>query len=91
MNIIASENGQGVYMIPKESLSGVGYGDYFWYAESGQLWLFGGASGNGSACGLAYASSDAAWTRASAHSSARLAYYGPLNKVSAARFKELAA
>lgn len=91
MNIIASENGQGVYMIPKESLSGVGYGDYFWYSESGQLWLFGGSSYSGSNGGLACADSSNAWTSAYANYSARLAYYGPLNKVSAARFKELAA
>lgn len=91
MNIIASENGQGVYMIPKQSLSGVSYGDYFSYAEAGQLWRFGGASDAGSDCGLAYAYSNFAWTTSYSNSSARLAYYGSLNKVSATQFKALAA
>lgn len=91
MNIIASENGQGVYMIPKQSLSGVSYGDNFWYAADGQLWVFGGSSLYGSACGLASAYSLSAWTSSYAGSSARLAYYGSLNKVSATQFKALAA
>jgi hypothetical protein len=89
MNIIESQQGQGVYMIPKQSLSGVSYGDGFWYAASGQLWLFGGPSGNGSYCGLAYADSNSAWAGSSASGSARLAYYGSLNKVSATKMKEL--
>lgn len=91
MNIIASKEGQGVYMIPKQSLSGVSYGDNFWYAAEGQLWLFGGTSGNGAYCGLASAASNSAWSYSYASSSARLAYYGSLNKVSANRLKELAA
>ena len=91
MNIIASENGQGVYMIPKQSLSGVSYGDYFSYAEAGQLLLFGGGSRYGAYCGLAFANSDFAWTYSGSYYSARLAYYGSLNKVSATQFKALAA
>ena len=91
MNIIASEKWQGVYMIPKQSLSGISYGDYFSYAEAGQLWLFGGYSLNGSGCGLAASYSNAAWADSNANYSARLAYYGSLNKVSATRFKALAA
>lgn len=91
MNIIASKNGQGVYMIPKQSLSGVSYGDNFWYAAEGQLWVFGGRSASGSACGLAFARSYNAWSASYADSSARLAYYGSLNKVSATQFKALAA
>ena len=90
MNIIASEKGQGVYMIPKQSISGVSYGDNFSYAEVGQLWLFGGNSYAGSNCGLAYSSSNDAWTNSSASYSARLAYYGPLNRVTTSRFKQLA-
>lgn len=90
MNIIASEKWQGVYMIPKQFISGISYGDYFSYAEAGQLWLFGGASNNASSCGLAYAYSGTAWTTSDASFSARLAYYGSLNKVSATRFKALA-
>ena len=91
MNIIASENGQGVYMIPKQSLSGVSYGDYFSYAGAGQLWLFGGYSAYGANCGLAYANSYYAWADAYSSISARLAYYGSINKVSATQFKALAA
>lgn len=90
MNIIASEKGQGVYMIPKQSLSGVSYGDYFSYGESGQLWLFGGYSAIASMCGLASAASNYAWARSNASCSARLAYYGPLNRVTTSRFKQLA-
>lgn len=90
MNIIASDNGQGVYMIPKQSISGISYGDDFTYDAAGQLWLFGGASYNASACGLAYAASDDAWTNSNANYSARLAYYGPLNRVTTSRFKQLA-
>jgi len=91
MNIIASAEGQGVYMILKESVSGISYGDAFWYTASGQLWLFGGPSYNGSNCGLAYAGSYAGWSSSGAAISARLAYYGDINKVSAARLAELAA
>jgi hypothetical protein len=91
MNIIESQQGQGVYMIPKQSLSGVSYGDDFWYNAAGQLWLFGGTSNSGSLCGLASAHSNNAWTSSSTGCSARLAYYGSLNKVSATQFKALAA
>lgn len=41
--------------------------------EKKKLWLFGGASSNGSNCGLAYAASSNAWSYSSAHISARLA------------------
>jgi len=91
MNIISSTEGQGVYMIPKESISGISYGDNFWYTAGGQLWLFGGSSSDGSVCGLAFAASHGAWSASSAYLSARLAYYGSVNKVSAARLAELAA
>ena len=91
MNIIASENGQGVYMIPKQSLSGVSYGDYFSYEGAGQLWMFGGTSYYRAACGLAYAGSHIAWADVNSLISARLAYYGSINKVSATQFKALAA
>ena len=57
MNIIASEQGQGCYMIPKASVSGISYGDSYWYNANGQLWLFGGYSRDGANCGLAYADS----------------------------------
>lgn len=39
-----------------------------------QLWLGGGSSGRGAACGLAYATSTVAWSAASAARSARLAH-----------------
>ena len=90
MNMIASEQGRGCYMIPKGSVSGISYGDYYWYAEAGQLWLFGGASYYGANCGLASAASSDAWSNLYAAFSARLAYYGDINKVSSARLAELA-
>ena len=91
MNIISNKEGQGCYMIPKESISGISYGDNYWYDASGQLWLFGGRSNRGANCGLAPAYSASAWSSSYAHVSARLAYYGDINKVSSARLAELAA
>ena len=91
MNIIASEQGQGCYMIPKASVSGISYGDNYLYSESDQLWRFGGSSNDGSSCGLAYAVSNNAWSHSRSNISARLAYYGDINKVSSARLAELAA
>ena len=90
MNIIASEKGHGVYMIPKQSISGIRYGDDFSYAEAGQLWMFGGYSANASSCGLAYSDSSFAFARSSVACCSRLAYYGPLNRVTTSRFKQLA-
>lgn len=91
MNIIASEQGQGCYMIPKASVSGISYGDNYWYGADGQLWLFGGTSLHGSDCGLVAARSTLAWSGSNSALSARLAYYGDINKVSSARLAELAA
>ena len=91
MNIIASEQGQGCYMIPKADASGISYGDYYSYGERGQLWLFGGGSNHGAPCGLAAAASNIAWTETYSNFSARLAYYGDINKVSSAHLAELAA
>lgn len=90
MNIIAAEKNQGVYMIPKEAKSGISYGDYYSYSENGQLWLFGGRASFSAFCGLACATSDDVWSAASLNFSARLAYQGPLNKMTSARFKQLA-
>ena len=90
MNIITAHKGQGVYMIPNGSNGSVSYGDYYYYDAAGQLWLFGGSSLSGSDCGLACASSYVAWPSSAAYLSARLAYYGDINKVTTARFKELA-
>ena len=91
MNVISSENGQGTYMIPRESASGISYGDKFWYADAGQLWLSGGNSGDGSNGGLASAHSLHAWSDSNSNISARLAYYGEVNKVSATHLAELLA
>lgn len=91
MNIIASEQGQGCYMIPKASTSGISYGDYYLYSEKGQLWLFGGGSSIGADCGLAAAGSNGAWSVSGSLISARLAYYGDINKVSSTRLAELLA
>ena len=88
MNIVANAEGQGCYMIPKEAISGISYGDDYSSAETGQLWLFSGDSNLGSSCGLAFSRSGAAWSDSyaawsfSASSvSARLAYYGDVHKV----------
>lgn len=91
MNIITSENGQGVYMVPKQTLSGVTYGDSFTYGADGQLWMWGGSSYSGSSCGLACAASYHAWSGSGSGISARLAYYGELNKVTSKRLAQLAA
>lgn len=90
MNIIAGEHGQGCYMIPKASASGISYGDGYYYTASSQLWVFGGYSASNASCGIAYSSSDAPWSNSLSDVSARLAYYGDINKVSSARLAELA-
>ena len=81
MNVVTDKKNQGFYMIPKASGSGLNYNDYFWYNASGQLWLFGGSSGDGSRCGLASAHSTFAWSYSNAHRSARLAFYGTIKEV----------
>lgn len=91
MNVISSENGQGTYMIPRESSAGISYGDNYWYNAAGQLFMFGGSSVDGANCGLAAAYSSLEWSGSGALISARLAYYGEVNKVSAARLAELLA
>lgn len=91
MNMIASEQGQGCYMIPKAIANGIFYGDKYWYDAAGQLWLFGGGPESGSKCGLACASSYNAWSTKREDISARLAYYGEVNKVSATHLAELLA
>lgn len=90
MNIIAAEKNQGVYMIPKEAKSGISYGDDHSYGENGQLWLCSGNSFGGADCGLVCAASSYVWSHTSSGFSARLAYQGPLNKMTSARFKQLA-
>lgn len=89
MNIITTDKGQGVYMIPKQTIAGISYGDHYWYHTSGQLWLFGGSSNYGANCGLAAAYSHDAFSASPAHFSARLAYYGDTTEVSAKKLAEL--
>ena len=90
MNIIATQDGQGFYPIPKGHISNISYGDYYIYNSNGQLWLFGGYSNNGSICGLAGANSSNAWSGSNSYFSARLAFYGDVTEVSPQRFRELA-
>ena len=82
MNIVTDKQNQGVYMIPKASGSNLAYNDHYWYSASGQLWGFGGSSGHGSGCGLAYSHSSDGWSYSGSHISARLAYYGNIKEVS---------
>ena len=82
MNIVTDKQNQGVYMIPKASGSNLAYNDHYWYSASGQLWLFGGASYNGSNCGLAGSDSGDGWSTSRSYVSARLAYYGNIKEVS---------
>ena len=82
MNIVTDKQNQGVYMIPKASGSNLVYNDHYWYSASGQLCLFGGDSASGANCGLAYSTSNVAWSNADAYFSARLAYYGNIKEVS---------
>ena len=82
MNIVTDKQNQGVYMIPKASGSNLDYNDNYYYAASGQLWLFGGDSHYGSHCGLAYSHSGNGWSGSDSAFSARLAYYGNIKEVS---------
>lgn len=90
INIIASDKRQGVYMIPNSSLTGVSYGDNYSYGNDGQSWLFGGSSSLGTNGGLACENSNNSWSGTVGPFSSRLAYYGPLNRVTTSRFKQLA-
>ena len=89
MNIITSDKGQGVYMITKQMIAGISYGDLSFNSEDGQLWRVGGGSYDGAACGLAAAHSNSAFSRSLAAFSARLAYYGDTTEVSAKKLAEL--
>lgn len=91
MNIIASEDGQGCYMIPMDDSSNTSYGDNYWYSASGQLWLWGGSSYNASLCGLASSDSNYDWAGSHSYLSARLAYYGDIKKVSPSELARLSA
>ena len=89
MNIVTDKQNQGVYMIPKASGSNLVYNDHYWYSASGQLWFFGGASNDGSRCGLTSSFSSFAWSNARAPFSARLAYYGDTKKVTPTELRRL--
>lgn len=89
MNVVTDKKNQGFYMIPKASGSNLVYNDHYWYSASGQLWVFGGASGNGSSCGLAASHSSSAWSRSWTNISARLAYYGDTKKVTPTELRRL--
>ena len=82
MNIVTDKQNQGVYMIPKASGSNLVYNDHYWYSASGQLWVFGGSSSDGSTCGLADSDSYFGWSVSYSYISARLAYYGNIKEVS---------
>lgn len=90
MNVISSDIGQGTYMIPKGIVSGISYGDEYYYGSKGNMWRFGGTT-HLSKCGLAYANSGSPWSQSTTELSTRLAYYGDVNKVSSARLAELIA
>lgn len=80
MNIIPL-NEQGIYMIPMGVKAGISYNDYYYYNETGQLWLAGGDSYHGAACGLACALSSYAWTYSYSYIGVRLACFGDINEV----------
>lgn len=91
MNIISSNKGQGVYMIPKQSISGISYNDTYIYGETGQLWRWSGDSSYKSECGLMLTRSHLIWMSKAESCSSRLAYYGETTQVSTSRFIELGA
>ncbi len=89
MNEIVTAGKQGVYMIPKGTVSGIAYNDRYYYGADGQLWLWGGYSNSGAICGLAYSGSDDAWAASYAVVSARLDFHGQARKVTGAKLLEL--
>lgn len=92
MNIISSNKGQGVYMIPKQSASGISYGDrYYYYEAAGQVYICGGSAYNGEICGLAATNTGGAWLGIIRDRIPRLSYYGETTQVSTSRFIELGA
>lgn len=60
------------------------WADYSWANTTGQLVLWGGYAYYGAYCGLAYASSNHAWSYSAAYIGSRLAYFGDLTFVSGA-------
>lgn len=90
-NILSDGDKQGLYPVPMEAAAGIDYGDHYWYASNGQLWLWGGSSFHGAQCGLAASGSGDGWSDSHARVSARLAYYGDITKVSSRKLAELTA
>ncbi len=91
MNEVLTDGAQGMYMIPSGTISGVNYGDKFFYGANGQLWLWGGTSYDGASCGLASSASSYVWSNARAYISARLDFHGTVNMVSGQRLQEILA
>lgn len=89
ISLITTSGAQRASYVPRQLHSGISYGDYYWYAASGQLWLVGGDSYHGADCGLACAYSYYAWTSSSANSSARLDFHGAIAEVTSAQLKTL--
>lgn len=89
-NVVTSADKQGLYPVPASYDSALNYGDYYWYANNGQLWVWGGGSGFGAGCGLACSTSGDVWSVSDAIFSARLAFYGSPKKVSSKQLAVLA-
>lgn len=90
VKIITTDNWQGVYIIPDQKIAGISYGEYCKIDYNCNMWMSGGSAANGENCGLAYMYLNEQWTNSSIAHSARLAYYGQTNKVTANIFKQLA-
>ena len=91
ITLITTKGAQYMSYVPTKQHTGITYGDHYWYAPNGQLWLGGGSSDDGSFCGLASAYSSNAWSVANASFSARLDYHGDLKEVTSAELKRLLA
>lgn len=89
ISLITTSGAQRASYVPRQLHSGISYGDGYWYAASGQLWLVGGASNIGAYCGLAVATSSYAWTSSYANFSARLDFHGAMAEVTPAQLKTL--
>lgn len=61
------------------------WADGHYSAVGGEVWLFGGAAGNGSVCGLSASGADAVFSVARSDVGARLAFYGALKMVTGAQ------
>ena len=91
ITLITTKGAQHMSYVPTKQHTGITYGDHYWYSASGQLWIGGGASSTGAACGLAFAGSNFAWSDASAGFSARLDFHGDIQEVTSAELKRLLA